>query len=122
MSKFEIEGVVKYPPKGIGLKVEEVEKGKDGREFKTTHEVVCFDAKLFEGLEVGDRVKVTGNIGNKKSEFVRDGKYPVYLTRLYARAIVPADAAEVPRAAPARHRTERVKPSAPLGSDDDIPF
>jgi hypothetical protein len=83
-NEFTIEGIVRYKPKGIGLKVETVE-GK----YKTTHEILCFKGEA-SGLDEGDEVTITGNLGTKKSGYVRNynGKdYPVYLTQLIAREV-----------------------------------
>lgn len=105
---FEIVGTVKYAPKGIGLKIETVETNR-GKTYKTTHEVICFDRTLFNGIEAGARVRVTGHLGSRKSEFMRDGKYPVYLTQLIVRAILPAD------------EQGTAEPGASLDEDDSLP-
>jgi len=113
---FSIVGTVRYAPKGIGLKIESVETNK-GKTYKTTHEVICFDKTLLNGLEAGARIRVTGHLGSRKTEFMRDGKYPVYMTQLIARAIVPADGA--------RHTTQPASShldDVPPPTDDDVPF
>lgn len=84
-SKFSITGFVAYPPKGIGLRV----KCLDGSREKTL-EVLCFD-KQNANLSVGQEVRITGDLGTKKTEFTRqyNGKdYPFYVTQLVAREVV----------------------------------
>lgn len=110
-NKFRITGFVKYKPKGIGLKVETVEG-----QYKTTHEVLCFKGEN-NGLDEGDEVTVTGNLGSKKSEYVRSfgGKdYPVYLTQLVAREVKKVGEFAKPKAAKA--------PTPTPPDDDSIPF
>lgn len=95
-TKFEIYGTVKYPVKGIGLKVDE----QDGK-YRTTHEVLCFDRNLYAGLDVGSTIRVVGRLGAKKSEYVREynGKqYAVWLCQLIATAILPWDGVTQPGA------------------------
>lgn len=88
-ASFTITGTVKYDPKGIGLKVETM----DNRGFKTTHEMLCFKGEG-DGLKAGDAVTVTGELGNKKSEYEREyngKKYPVYIAQVVARKVVKLD-------------------------------
>jgi hypothetical protein len=101
---FEITGTVKYQPKGIGLKVETISTNG----FKVTHEVLCFKGEA-DGIKEGDTVTVTGELGAKKSEYVRkyNGKeYPVYITQLVALKV--------------RAGGVVAAPGAP--ADDDMPF
>jgi hypothetical protein len=93
-ASFTITGTVKYDPKGIGLKVETL----DNRGYKTTHEILCFKGEA-EGLKAGDAVTVTGELGNKKSEYEREyngKKYPVYIAQVVARKVVKLDAPTPP--------------------------
>lgn len=109
MSKFEIEGVVKYPPKGIGFKLEEKENTKRG-EFTTLHEVLCFDKAVMAQVQEGDHVVVKGRIGRRQvqdAKRVYNGKeYDVWTPQLIVTAVFPAGDTRAPSRgqAPPRHR------------------
>lgn len=112
-NEFTIEGVVRYKPKGIGLKVETIEGT-----YKTTHEVLCFKGENSD-LDEGDEVTVTGNLGAKKSNYVREynGKeYPVYLTQLVAREVTKRGTF-----AAQKKKDTRVRPQSPP-DDSEPPF
>ena len=112
-NEFTIEGIVRYKPKGIGLKVETAE-GK----YKTTHEILCFHGENGD-LDEGDEVTVAGNIGSKKSEFTREynGKqYPIYLTQLIAREVTKRGTFAEQKAPPPR------KGKDPDFGNDEPPF
>lgn len=110
MSKFEIDGVVKYAPKGIGFKLEERETGRDRKEHVTLHEVLCFDKALMEQIQEGDHVTVKGRIGRRQvqdAKRVYNGKeYDVWTPQLIVTAVFPAGDARAPagRQTPPRHR------------------
>lgn len=120
-SNFTITGTVAYEPKGIGLKL----KCLDGSREKTL-EVLCFDGQN-KGLTVGQEVHVTGDLGTKKTEYVRvhAGKnYNVYMTQLVAREVVPVtgDAQKGRQTQPSLPGATKAVPGAPLAGDDDVPF
>ena len=107
-NKFRLTGIVAYAPSGIGFKLL-TKESRAGKEYDTTHDVLCFQSQHSK-LLAGDWVTVDGDLGNRKTEYLRshNGKdYPVYMTQLIARTVKKLN-----------DETSQV----PFKHDGDVPF